>query len=99
MERFLFLFCFLHSSHRIGRFFLVSFGGYCSLASKKELQHLLLRCAHFIPHEWMGGGKWWRASAKAKRIMLATILYSVLCLLSRVEKYMKQACRTFVFLA
>jgi hypothetical protein len=80
-------------------FFLVSFGGYCSLASKKELRHLLLRCAHFIPHKWMGGGKWRRASAKVKRVMLATILYSVLSLLSGVENYMKQAWRTFVFLA
>jgi hypothetical protein len=99
MERSFISFLFLASSHRIGRFFLVSFGGYCSLASKKELQHLLLRCAHFIPHEWMGGEKWRGASAKAKRVMLATILYSVLCLLPRAEIYMKQACRTFVFLA
>jgi hypothetical protein len=50
MERSFISFPFVASSHRIGGF-LISFGGYYSLASKKALQHLLLHCARFIPHE------------------------------------------------
>jgi hypothetical protein len=99
MERFLFLFCFLHLLIELG-------GSFSFPLAVTALWHPKKNCSicycvvhiSFLTNGRVvenGGG----ASAKAKRVMLATILYSVLCLLSRVEKYMKQACRTFVFLA